>query len=263
MVSVLTINRNNSAGLHRTLACLTQQSYKAYEQIVVDGGSTDGSVDVITDPRFKVDRWVSEPDTGIYNAMNKAIRMATGRYLLFINSGDELTDAAALEMAAATVQDKDIYYFSMEIRPAKGQGAPSIKHYPEKLQFSFFYRDTPPHQSSFIKADLFTRFGMYDETLRICADWKHFMLCVCRHNCTYQYDGRTLGVFYLDGLSSDATQQQNVIAERKQVLAQEFPAFLDDTRRLYAGVTDSTTLAILRNSRTIRWLRRIGLLWKF
>ena len=263
LLSIITVNRNNAAGLERTLSCLAQQSYKAYQQIVVDGASEDGSVGVIADPRFKVDRWVSEPDTGIYNAMNKAIRMATGRYLLFINSGDELANASALEMATKAVEDKDIYYFSMEIRPAEGEGSPFVKHYPPTLQFSFFFKDTLPHQSSLIKLDLFARYGMYDETLRICADWKQFMLCICRHNCSYQYDSRTLGVFYLDGLSSDAAQQRNVITERKKVLSVEFPAFLDDTRRLYAGINDSVSLAALRNSRAVRCLRRMGLLWDF
>jgi glycosyltransferase involved in cell wall biosynthesis len=263
LLSIITINRDNAAGLERTLTCLAQQSYKGYQQIVVDGGSVDNSAEVIANPQYKVDRWVSELDSGIYNAMNKAIRFATGRYLLFINSGDELVNASALEMAAKVVEDKDIYYFSMEIRPTEGNGLRFVKYYPEKLQFSFFFKDTLPHQSSLIKRDLFTRYGMYDENLRICSDWRQFMLCICRYNCSYQYDRRTLGVFFLDGLSSAADQQKNVMAERENVLSLEFPAFLDDARRIVAADKESRSLRSLRNSRAVRCLQRLGLLWKF
>ena len=89
-LSIITINRNNSAGLHKTIESVVSQTFTDYEYIIIDGASTDGSVDIIKQYANKITSWVSEPDKGIYNAMNKGILKATGEYLLFLNSGDSL-----------------------------------------------------------------------------------------------------------------------------------------------------------------------------
>ena len=86
-LSVITINYNNRDGLHKTIASVVNQSWREFEYIVIDGGSTDGSVDVIKSFADRIDYWVSEPDKGIYNAMNKGIDVAQGEYCIFINSG--------------------------------------------------------------------------------------------------------------------------------------------------------------------------------
>ena len=263
LISIITINFNNQAGLLRTLSSTSGQTYAHWEQIVVDGGSDDGSVEVIHDPRFKIDRWVSEPDQGIYHAMNKGIRMARGKYLIFLNSGDHFLDSNRLAMAADVLDDKDIYYFSLQVRPPPSEGRNWVKTYPQILTFSYFSRDTLPHQSSFLKADLFERYGYYDESLRICSDWKHFMLCICRHNCSYAYDPRVVGVFYADGLSSSLQAPPIHEAEQRQVMKEEFPAFLDDLRLRFEGRMALEALEALRASRTIRWAQSIGLLWRF
>lgn len=263
LISIITINFNNQAGLARTLSSASQQTYGNWEQIVVDGGSGDGSVEVIHNPNFKIDRWVSEPDRGIYHAMNKGIRMARGRYLMFLNSGDHLLDSNTLAMAAEVIADKDIYYFSLQVRPQPGGSENRVKTYPQVLTFSYFSRFTLPHQSSFLKADLFERYGYYDESLRICSDWKHFMLCICRHNCSYAYDPRVVGVFYTDGLTSSLQAPPIDAAERRKVMNEEFPAFLDDLRLRFDGEIALKALAALRASRTIRWAQHLGLLWHF
>ena len=97
-LSIITINLNNAEGLRKTMLSVINQTCKEFEYVVVDGASTDGSMDVMrdcfscADNRLSV-KWISEPDSGIYNAMNKGIRMSTGKYLLFLNSGDWLVDA--------------------------------------------------------------------------------------------------------------------------------------------------------------------------
>ena len=265
LVSVITINRNNATGLARTLASSAAQSCTDFEHIVIDGASTDGSVDLLRNGSFKVHVWTSEPDRGIYDAMNKGIKTARGRYLLFLNSGDEIFAADSLKDAASVVTGHDIYYFDLDIRGAAG-GTPAVsqvKTYPQELTFSFFGRDSLPHQSSFIKADLFRRVGLYDEAVRIGADWKHFLLSVCRHNCSYQYTPMTLGVFYADGISSDPANTAELRRERAAVLHTEFPAFVSDLEYVYHARLESATLQALRQSRIIRALQRINLLWKF
>ncbi len=91
-LSIITINRNNEPGLEKTMQSVAAQSSKAFEYVVVDGASTDGSVEVIQryEQQLANLKWVSDPDSGIYNAMNKGIGMATGDYIQILNSGDSL-----------------------------------------------------------------------------------------------------------------------------------------------------------------------------
>ena len=96
-ISIITINLNNVSGLENTLSSVRAQTFRDFEQIVVDGGSSDGSVDVIRANSDWIAQWISEPDSGIYNAMNKGVRMASGDYLLFLNSGDCLASPKVLE----------------------------------------------------------------------------------------------------------------------------------------------------------------------
>ncbi|MDR2910496.1 MAG: glycosyltransferase [Bacteroidales bacterium] len=92
-LSIITINLNNVAGLQKTIESVVKQTFTDYEYIVIDGGSTDGSADIIKQHANKITYWVSEPDKGIYNAMNKGIRVAKGEYCLFLNSGDWLINS--------------------------------------------------------------------------------------------------------------------------------------------------------------------------
>ena len=89
-LSIITINYNNLAGLQKTFESVFNQTFQDFEYIVIDGGSTDGSKELIEQYHDKIDYWVSEPDSGIYNAMNKGIVRANGEYLQFLNSGDSL-----------------------------------------------------------------------------------------------------------------------------------------------------------------------------
>ena len=92
ILSVITINYNNAEGLNRTIQSIDTQTWKEFEYIVIDGASNDGSIDVIKRFESIIDLWISEPDTGVFNAMNKGIKKAKGDYLLFLNSGDFLVD---------------------------------------------------------------------------------------------------------------------------------------------------------------------------
>lgn len=87
-LSIITINLNNKEGLQKTMASVISQTFTDYEYIVIDGGSTDGSLDMIKGNADKISNWVSEPDKGIYDAMNKALKLARGTWINFLNSGD-------------------------------------------------------------------------------------------------------------------------------------------------------------------------------
>ena len=99
-LSIITVNLNNKEGLHKTLISVFNQEYNDYEYIVIDGGSKDNSKEILIEfskATLKDFKWISEPDSGIFEAMNKGIRLATGEYLLFLNSGDFLVNNNVLD----------------------------------------------------------------------------------------------------------------------------------------------------------------------
>ena len=143
-VSVITINYNNAEGLKRTLESLFVQTFTDYESIVIDGGSTDGSREVIEGFADRITYWVSEPDGGIYPAMNKGIRQATGIYYNFMNSGDLFEDSTVLENIFASDPAEDILFgkYASDRHP---QGIA----YPTPITMLTLYKTHPNHQASF------------------------------------------------------------------------------------------------------------------
>ncbi|HZH55525.1 MAG TPA: glycosyltransferase family 2 protein [Sphingobacteriaceae bacterium] len=115
-LSVITVVYNNVKDIARTLHSVLDQSYPHIEYVVVDGGSTDGTLAVLRQYEDRISQLISEPDEGIYDAMNKGLRMATGDYVLFMNSGDELYASNTVEAVFASASDSDIYYGETELR---------------------------------------------------------------------------------------------------------------------------------------------------
>ncbi|MFZ3274524.1 MAG: glycosyltransferase, partial [Lutibacter sp.] len=113
LLSIITINFNNLEGLKKTMASVLGQTWKEFEYIIIDGGSTDGSAAYIESQSQHLNYWVSESDKGIYNAMNKGIKVAHGEYLLFLNSGDEFYDLEVLEKNNAAIHTEDFVYFDI------------------------------------------------------------------------------------------------------------------------------------------------------
>lgn len=221
-LSIITINLNNVTGLQRTFESVFEQTNHDYEIIVVDGGSTDGSVALIEKYKDQISYWVSETDSGVYQAMNKAIKKATGEYLLFLNSGDYLVDNNVLQDMSVELGDTAIVYGNVLFIECDGKSYIGV--YPAKLSFTHFVEGALPHPASFIQRALFEKVGLYDENLKICADWKFFMDAVCRYNCSYKQVNRTVAAFCLDGISSNNTEI--ILQEKKQVLQSEYPLFM-------------------------------------
>ncbi len=170
--SIITVNYNNKEGLKRTIESVIHQSFRGFEFIVIDGGSTDGSADVLQAYDEQITYWVSEPDHGIYHAMNKGILQAKGDYLNFMNSGDCFYDKNVLQKVATYGYDDDFivgkdYHYNNET----GQGHVSIQ--PPRTTMIHFFVATLDHQSSFIKRALFED-SLYDENHRLVSDWIFF-----------------------------------------------------------------------------------------
>jgi glycosyltransferase involved in cell wall biosynthesis len=111
LISVITVVRNDATGIARTLASIRDQDHADFELIVVDGASTDRTLEIVHRFESEIDKWISEPDNGTYHAMNKGIALATGQWLLFMNAGDEFASRDALSTAAASINPtNDIIY---------------------------------------------------------------------------------------------------------------------------------------------------------
>jgi len=224
-LSIITINYNNLEGLKRTIESVVNQTWQEFEHIVIDGGSTDGSAEYIETQSNKINYWVSELDKGIYNAMNKGIKAATGDYLLFLNSGDHFFNDEVLMLNHQYLTEYDLVYFNLQMINSKFM---KTVIYPDKLRFSDLYLDSLPHPATFINKQLFNTVGLYDENLKIVSDWKFFILALFKFNCNYLKVDATLSTFYLDGISSN----ENFSEERQSVLKQYFSGFVLDNEEL-------------------------------
>lgn len=257
LISIITINYNNLNGLKRTIESVVQQTWQEFEYIIIDGGSEDGSVEYLKSQTNNIDFWVSEPDLGVYNAMNKGIDKAIGEYLLFLNSGDCFISETVLKENYFKFTNYDLIYFNIEIKDKKSS---RIISYPKKLNFSFFYLGTLCHQAVIIKKDLFRIVGLYDENLKLVSDWKFFIFALFKFNCSYTKVNCVLTTYYLDGISSDLVNRKKLYDERKHVLLSDFKLFIDEINEL---LILRKTVSSLRKSRKLELLVKLGLLNKF
>lgn len=166
-VTVATVVFNDAAGLEKTIHSVTGQSYENIEFIVIDGASTDGTQDTCRQYAAKIDVLVSEPDTGIYNAMNKAIEKASGDYVIFMNAGDTFVDSSTVAGVFAKADlSADVLYGDRYYLKADG----SSSHQAAKSIDTVFHRMPYCHQSCFTKLSVLQKFR-FDETYRYAADY--------------------------------------------------------------------------------------------
>jgi len=169
ILSVITVVYNNVRDIERTMLSVLNQTYKGIEYIVIDGLSTDGTLDDIAKHRNKVAKLISEKDAGIYDAMNKGLSVATGDYVIFMNSGDEFYEAETVEQVFATYKDADIYYGETEMINTEGQSLGQRRH---KAPVQFTWRDfkygmSISHQAIYIRRSLTE---VYDSRYQLSAD---------------------------------------------------------------------------------------------
>ena len=168
-VSVITVNYNNLKGLKRTISSVLSQSFSDFEYIIVDGGSSDGSKEYIESKQEYINQWVSEKDHGVYNAMNKAIRMAQGEYCIFMNSGDHFFSSQSLENAAKMLNGSDYYVGETIIIDCK---LASLCLPPQNMSFRFIRDKVLQHQSTFTRTQLLKEHP-YNENLKIVSERAH------------------------------------------------------------------------------------------
>ncbi len=290
-LSIVTINYNNAEGLERTLNSVLVQTYEGIEHIIVDGGSTDGSVDVIKryvqkaksrESRAKSVIWVSERDNGIYNAMNKGIEIAlgrrvvnalnrselvedknigiqraTGEYIQILNSGDVLAAPDVTERMVSALNDEmsrlrlnephtlndgvSILYGNMMKdygggklgRDMSGNGLY------EPSSFIYFYFGTLNHDSAYIRRDLFDKYGLYNEEMKICSDWEWYVRAIAIGGEKAVYTNIDVTIFDMNGVSESGGKNAELIKiERREYLEKILPASVLNDYDAYAFQID-------------------------
>ena len=243
-LSIITINYNNAEGLRKTLTSVAAQTYRNIEHIIIDGASTDNSVDVIREYESLnhssvhplTIKWTSEPDKGIYNAMNKGIRKASGEYIQILNSGDMLAspdvtermirvlDALNGEMNRTNVLNEslslnggiDILYGNM-LRDYGGgkivRDACKAEGDAREVEWTMndFIKGTVNHDPTYIHRSLYEEYGLYDETLKISSDWKWFVHAVVFGGEKLYYVPIDVTIFDTTGVS-----ETNLAAREKE-----------------------------------------------
>ena len=306
-LSIITINYNNAEGLCKTLASVAAQTYPNIEHIIVDGNSTDGSVEVIREyestlvsshsPFASRLKWLSEPDKGIYNAMNKGIEIALGRrvvsenhtselysndfqhstfdiqqksdYIQILNSGDILAapDVTERMMAALAAQCEECSGANAPVYGVECKGEENsqaeisssrllplasrlencpaifygnmIKEWPDGKRvkdtcgggdytpesFYYFYRGTLNHDCAYIRKDLFEKYGLYNEEMKICSDWEWYVRAIVLGGEKTVYTNIDVTVFDMTGISeSDGKNRELIQKERREYLESVLPA---------------------------------------
>lgn len=252
--SIITINYNNRDGLEMTINSVLGQTFQDYEYIIIDGGSTDGSIEVIKKYESQIDFWASEPDNGVYNAMNKGIGKASGDYLNFMNSGDTYHSSTVLETIAELHSENDLiiggYYET-------GNG---ISHTipPQDVTLLTLLKFTINHQATFIKRSLFDK-RLYDESYVIMADAKFNFQSIILDNCSVKITEDIIADYDTNGISSNYELYKT---ERQRFLKELFPSrVLQDYGTIYTTyeVPLVSLLPQLKDSPTIqRWIFRLA-----
>lgn len=214
MIDIITINKDNKDGLEKTiLSVINQTKFDEINYIIIDGGSTDGSKEIIKKYKKYFGYSTSRKDNGIFNAFNKALSHLKGDYVLFLNSGDYLFSETIIEDFLTLCDGSTIVYGNQEFRKIlKGYGSKlheerilgeevNTRLYPFTLDEAFFKMDALPHQSTFIKSD-YMKQHPYSEDYKIIGDWIMLREAIIDNEATYQHIPITVSSYGLDGISA-------------------------------------------------------------
>jgi len=216
-ISIITVCYNSVATLEKTIQSVASQTYSNIEYVIVDGGSTDGTLEIIKKHQDIITKWISEPDQGLYDAMNKGIKMVTGDLVGILNSDDVFYDEQVLQKVADFHSKNEIDASVGNIVQCKENGnlvrSYSSKNWtPKKLIIGFM----PPHPSIFFKRNLFEELGYYHLNFSIGADYELITRFFLKNKIEWKYSGITTTSMLVGGLSSSGTSSYKLISTEIQ-----------------------------------------------
>lgn len=255
-LTVITINFNNAAGLERTLQSVRQQSNRKFEYIIVDGGSTDSSIELIRQNADIVDQWISERDKGEYDGMNKGIQMARGQYLMFLNSGDLFFDKHSIQNLLSSDFHEDFVYGDVCIDYGYKR---TIRQYPDTLGVWFLYSQMICHQVQLIKAKLLKKLGGYNTRIKIVADYDFMINALVREKASYRHIPHTLAIYGWGGKSTQPAAAETIRQGKDRIRQKYFSSELYSALKEFDQTTNAEYQSILqsRGYQLLRTLERM------
>ena len=224
-ISIITITFNSATTLQRALDSVQQQTYKDIEHVIVDGASTDGTKDLIAAyaGKHKNVRWISEPDDGIYNALNKGIALATGDVIGFLHSDDVFASPDVITQIAAALEQNKVDVVYGDLQYCRGEKVvrrwKSNAYDPRSLKFGWM----PPHPTVYVRREVYERVGKYDEWFRISADYD-MMIRIFQAGCSSYYIPSVLVCMETGGASNknakarlSKTQEDHIVLKKNNV----------------------------------------------
>lgn len=247
-ISIITICLNEEERIDKTLSSIIAQTYQNRELIVIDGASTDGTLEIINQHKNDITHLLSEKDDGIYYAMNKGIALAKGDYIIFMNGGDIFFNKDVLfdVFSRENISEGIIYGNVCYVYPS---GNSSINHLPQKIDRLFLTNNTINHQSAFCKSTLFTRLKGFDTKYSIASDYDFFVRAIVKHNCSTKHVPLTVSYFYKDGISHTGKTKSIMRNERLKIQDEHFP------RALYYFTRCRYWLIAHKNTLFPKWLQ--------
>jgi glycosyltransferase len=218
-ISIITVVRNNVATINDAIESVLSQTYKNIEYIIVDGASTDGTVEVVQGYTNKIDKFISEKDQGLYDAMNKGIGLATGDVIGILNSDDVYFDKNVLENIVNTFRDKQLDSVFGDLYYVNKDDLNKIVRYWKSSDFelgSFAKGWHPPHPAFFVKKDIYEKYGMFDLQLKVSADFDLMLRFLEKYQISSMYLPKILVKMRIGGESNSSLK--NIITSNQSIL---------------------------------------------
>ena len=229
--SVITVNRNNASGLEKTIRSVLSQRRDLFEFIVIDGASTDNSIQKIDACRSELAYVVSEPDKGVYDAMNKGIAHASGDYIIFMNSGDEFAAPDVLERASRHAQQADVMVGGV-VTTDSGKDIRSEFPDFDITVYNLMCR-TLCHQATFVRTSVLHQVGGFDLQFKVVADWCVVFQALVQHHHTYARLPFVVARYDVTGLSSGTVGAAKIRKEKTRFLQSRHPYLYADYQRMH------------------------------
>jgi glycosyltransferase involved in cell wall biosynthesis len=217
-LSIVTINYNNKFGLIKTLDSVNNQTNKNFEYVVIDGNSTDGSIEIIKKNATSNYKYLIEDDNGVYDAFNKGINNSSSNFILFLNSGDTFIDSESVNFILSSLSP-DFLLNIYGINLIKSSSEISILNLPCKIDLVYVLKNFIPHPSTVISKELFFKIGLFNTSFKFAGDHEFFVrFFLSTFSLQYKVHDRILANHYLDGISNEKLNVKRILNERKRAL---------------------------------------------
>lgn len=248
-ISIITINFNNAIGLLNTINSVKAQNNTAIEYIVIDGKSNDNSIDIVKSNTQYINYYLIENDNGIYDAMNKGVKLATTNNLMFLNSGDTFYNNNVVDTLLPQLNNEDvnIYYGKPNIIFNNGKTM-VLEELPQIMNLKFILNSTINHQSSIINKKYLQNCGLYDTNYKYIADYDFFLKTYSQNPKSFKFLDIVIANYKLDGASSLAENQLQIKNERYKIQQKYYTIEIIETNIKMFAIENNKHYYLLNNN---------------